>query len=79
VARLKEDNVAKYKVNIGIDTPSARIEAGAVVEHTSLPSKSIKWLVDQGIVEPVNAKDTAPVVEPKPKPVVEDEVEEVEE
>ena len=51
--------MAKYKVNVGIDTPTARFEAGQIVEHTSLPSKSIKWLIDQGVVEPAG-KDLAP-------------------
>lgn len=60
--------MAKYKVNQGIDTPSARIEAGQVVEHTSLPSKSIKWLTDQGIIEPLG-KDVAVTSTYVPEPV----------
>jgi hypothetical protein len=62
--------VAKYKVNIGIDTPSSRIEAGTVVEHTQLPMKSIKWLADQGIIEAIGKEA---VIETP----VEDAVEEV--
>lgn len=58
--------MAKYKVNIGIDTPSSRFEAGQVVEHTQLPLKSIKWLADQGIVEALG-KDPLPEAEAEPE------------
>jgi uncharacterized protein YlzI (FlbEa/FlbD family) len=67
--------VAKYKVLIGIDTPSGRYEADALVDHTSIPSKSIKWLTDQKIIELVSGK--APeVVEETVEEVVEEVVEE---
>lgn len=54
--------MAKYKVNVGLDTPSSRFEAGEVVEHTQLPPKSIKWLADQGAIEPLG-KEPIPQVE----------------
>jgi len=47
----REVLLAKYKVLVGLDTPSGRLEAGTVVEHTSIPSKSIKWLTDQNLIE----------------------------
>lgn len=60
--RPKEGTVAKYKVKIGIDTPSGRHEPDAVIDHTSVPSKSLKWLVEQGILELVG-KEPEPVIE----------------
>lgn len=63
--------MAKYKVLIGIDTPSDRFEPDALVDHTSIPSKSIKWLTDQKIIELASGK-TPEVIEE----VVEEEVEE---
>lgn len=45
----------KYKVLKGIDyPPNKRAEVGDVVED--LPSQSIKWLREQGIVELVDQK-----------------------
>ena len=67
--------MAKYKVLIGIDTPSGRFEPDALVDHTSIPSKSIKWLTDQKIIELSSGK--APeVTEEVIEEVVEEEVEE---
>jgi len=46
---------AQYRVIVGVDyPPDRRAEPGDVVDD--LPGKSIKWLVDQGIVEPVKAR-----------------------
>lgn len=68
--------MAKYKVLIGIDTPSGRYEADALVDHTSIPSKSIKWLTDQKIIELASGK--APeVAEEVIEEVIEKAVEEV--
>lgn len=53
--------MAKYKVKIGIDTPSGRHEPDAIIDHTSVPSKSLKWLTDQGILEPLG-KDPLPEI-----------------
>lgn len=40
----------KYRLNVGLDYgPSRRAEAGAVV--SDLPSKSVKWLLEQGLIE----------------------------
>lgn len=42
-----------YKVNKGIDyPPDKRAEAGDVV--SDIPSKSVKWLLDSGVIEVVN-------------------------
>jgi hypothetical protein len=42
----------KYRVLVGLDyPPDKRAEAGDVV--TDLPKPSLKWLLDQGLIEPV--------------------------
>jgi len=41
--------MAKYRINVGLDYGDKRAESGDVVDD--LPSKSLKWLVDQGMVE----------------------------
>jgi hypothetical protein len=42
--------MAKYKILVGIDyPPSKRAEAGDTVED--LPSGSISWLKEQGMIE----------------------------
>ncbi len=47
--------MATYKVLIGIDyPPNKRAEIGDVV--SDIPAKSVKWLLDQGIVEVVGSK-----------------------
>ena len=43
--------MAKYKVNVGIDYPKGRAEAGSIVDGSDLPPQSIKWLTEQGIIE----------------------------
>jgi hypothetical protein len=49
----------KYRVTVGLNYPGKggekRAEPGDVV--TDLPAKSLKWLVDQGVVEAVAAPD----------------------
>lgn len=65
----------KYLLNAGLDyPPNRRAEAGDIVED--LPSKSIKWLREQGIIEPFDASAKAAVeVEPEievVEPVVEE-------
>ena len=65
----REVLLAKYKVLVGLDTPSGRLEAGAVVEHTSIPSKSIKWLTDQELI----VLDSGKAVEEPVEPVSDDE------
>ena len=64
----------KYKVLVGIDyPPNKRAEAGSVVDD--LPTRSIKWLRESGIIEPVDAKQKD--VEPEPEPQVKVESEPV--
>lgn len=41
--------MARYRVLQGIDYGDKRAEAGDVVDD--IPQRSIKWLVDQGIIE----------------------------
>ncbi len=42
----------KYKANVGIEfPPDRRVEAGEIV--SDLPPKSVKWLQEQGLIEPV--------------------------
>jgi hypothetical protein len=42
--------MAKYLAKVGLDyPPNKRVEAGELVED--LPSKSIKWLREQGLIE----------------------------
>jgi len=60
--------VASYKVLQGIDYKDRRAEAGDVVDD--IPAKSIKWLVDQGIIEKVGTSKVEEV-EPEPEPVEE--------
>lgn len=44
--------MANYKVNVGINyPPDGRSEPGDVIADSVLPSKSIKWLTEQGIIE----------------------------
>lgn len=51
--------MAKYRVLTGLDYPPAkRAEAGEVV--SDLPAKSIKWLRDEGLIEPVDGADAPP-------------------
>jgi len=40
----------KYEVVNGFDTKDKRYEAGDVIEESVIPSKSKKWLLEQGIV-----------------------------
>lgn len=59
----------KYLVKVGLNyPPDRRAEAGDVVED--LPSKSIKWLREQGVIELLDANGKSePVIE---EPVVEE-------
>lgn len=44
----------KFKVLTGLDyPPDRRVEAGDIVED--LPAKSVKWLLDQGLIEKTDA------------------------
>lgn len=65
----------KYLVNQGLDYLNRRVEAGELVDD--IPTKSISWLKEQGIIEladgsakakvevkeePASVKEVAPVV-----------------
>lgn len=41
----------KYKVLIGINYDDKRAEPGDVVDD--IPEKSLKWLLEQNVIEPV--------------------------
>jgi hypothetical protein len=59
----------RYRVLAGLDyPPNKRAEAGDTVDD--LPSRSIKWLREQGLIEAVDprAKDPEPEPEPEPQP-----------
>jgi hypothetical protein len=46
--------VPAYRVLVGLDyPPDRRAEPGDVVDD--LPGKSIKWLTEQGLIEPAKA------------------------
>ena len=40
----------KYEVMVGFDTDKKRFEAGEILDEKDIPSKSKKWLLEQGIV-----------------------------
>ena len=65
--------MAQYRATVGIDyPPNKRVEAGELV--SDLPGDSIKWLLEQGLIEDLNAKKketSEPVIA---TPVVEEEV-----
>lgn len=58
--------MATYRVLVGIDYAGKRVEPGTVVDD--LPSKSVSWLVAQGIVEKADATAPAPAPEPVKPP-----------
>lgn len=69
--------MATYKVLTGIDLPDKRVEAGDTVSEADIPKRSLKWLVDQSILEKIegsaptkSTKSTkaAPAPEPEPEP-----------
>ncbi len=47
-----------YIVKTGIDFPPlVRKEAGETVKQSELPKESVKWLLDDGVIEPAKGKD----------------------
>lgn len=59
-----------YRVLVGLDyPPDRRAEAGDVVDD--LPGKSIKWLTEQGLIEPADKSKSASKAAPKPEPTPE--------
>ena len=60
-----------YRVLTGIDyPPGRRAEADDVVDDS--PGKSIKWLVEAGVIEKVEGKPSKAPKAPKVDPVVEE-------
>jgi len=60
----------KYQVNVGINfPPGKRAEAGDVVDASELPSSSIKWLKEQGIIAAVAEEKKPAAPTPAPSPV----------
>lgn len=65
--------MAQYRVLVGLNyPPDRRVEAGQIVDD--LPGKSIKWLTEQGLIEPAKAEAKQ---DAKPSPVKKDEEAEV--
>lgn len=64
----------RYRALVGLDyPPDRRVEPGEV--SSDIPAKSVKWLLDAGLIEAVGAsgKPTpAPTPEPDPEPTPED-------
>jgi hypothetical protein len=60
--------MTQYRAVVGIDyPPNKRVEAGEVV--SDLPGDSIKWLLEQNLIETLDGKKTTksePVVEETP-------------
>ena len=50
--------MANYKVLIGVDYAGKRAEAGDVI--SDVPSRSVSWLLDQGIIEKIDGKQDVP-------------------
>ena len=63
--------MAQYRVLVGLNyPPDRRVEAGQIVDD--LPGKSIKWLTEQGYIEPAKAEGKQ---DAKPAPVKDEEAE----
>jgi hypothetical protein len=60
--------MAKYKVIVGLSYSGKRAEPGDIVDD--IPTRSIKWLKDQGIIESVASKPKAETEEDTPAPPV---------
>jgi hypothetical protein len=48
--------MTKYKTLIGMNYEGKRVEADTIIED--LPSKSLPWLVEQGLVEKVEGESS---------------------
>lgn len=56
--------MAQYRALVGLSyPPDRRVEAGQIVDD--LPGKSVKWLLEQGLIEPAKADGKA---DAKPAP-----------
>lgn len=54
-----------YKVLTGIDYDGKRAEAGQIV--SDLPTKSVSWLLESGLIELADSKTKTKVAEPVAK------------
>lgn len=64
--------MAQYRVLVGLNyPPDRRVEAGQIVDD--LPGKSIKWLTEQGLIEPAGKSEGKQ--DAKPAPVEDEEAE----
>lgn len=62
--------MATYRVLQGIEYKGKQAEPGELV--SDVPTASVRWLVDQNIIEKVaDAKGSTPVAEPEPEVVFE--------
>ena len=55
----------KYKVNIGFMTGKKEHEVGELLDEKDIPSKSKKWMVEQGIIEKKTEADLKKEAEKK--------------
>lgn len=63
--------MAQYRATVGIDyPPNKRVEAGEIV--SDLPGDSIKWLLEQGLIESPDTKSTPKVEVKVEEPKVEE-------
>lgn len=57
--------MAQYRALVGLEyPPDRRVEAGQIVDD--LPGKSVKWLLEQGLIEPANGKPADSKKDAKP-------------
>lgn len=54
----------QYRVNVGIDYDGKRAEPGDVIND--LPARSVKWMLEQGIVEESSATPEPPKTKSEP-------------
>ncbi len=63
--------MAQYRAVVGIDyPPNKRVEAGEIV--SDLPGDSIKWLLEQNLIESLDKKPTTKETPVVVEPVVEE-------
>ena len=55
----------KYKVNIGFMTEKNEHEVGELLDEKDVPSKSKKWMLEQGIIEKKSEADLKKEAEEK--------------
>lgn len=57
--------MAQYRVLTGLDyPPDRRVEAGQIVDD--LPGKSVKWLLEQGLIEAAGKPEAKQDAKPSP-------------